>query len=97
MLLVRSYEMVFIVHPEVEGDDFTTVIENIEGLIERNEGRVAQIEPWGLRHLAYPIKKQESGQYVMLQLELEPQSVAEVDRGLCLMEPVLRHLIVLLD
>ena len=94
---MRSYEMVFIVHPEVEGDDFTTVIEDIEALIERNEGRVAQIEPWGLRRLAYPIKKQESGQYVMLQLELEPQSVAEIDRGLRLMELVLRHLIVRLD
>ena len=91
---MRSYEMVFIVHPEVEEDDLTTIVENIEGLVERNDGRVTHIEPWGLRRLAYPIQNQEDGQYVLLQLELEPQGVAEIDRGLRLMERVLRHLIV---
>jgi small subunit ribosomal protein S6 len=89
--------MVCIIHPEVEGDDLAAVIENIEGLVKRGDGRVTHIEPWGMRRLAYQIKKVEDGQYVLLKLELEPQSVAAVDRGLQLMEPVIRHLIVSID
>ncbi len=89
--------MIFIVHPEVEGDDLTAVVENVEGLVKRDDGRVTHIEPWGVRRLAYPIKKVEDGQYMLLKLELDPQSVAAVDRGLRLMEPVLRHLLVSID
>ncbi len=94
---MRNYEMVFIIHPEVEGDDLTAAVENVEGLVKRNDGRVTQIEPWGMRRLAYPIKKVEDGQYILTKLELDPQSVATIDRGLQLMEPVLRHLIVSID
>ena len=94
---MRSYEMVFIIHPEVEGDDLTTVLENIEGLVKRNEGQVTHIEPWGMRRLAYTIKGVDDGQYVLTKLELDPQSVAAIDRGLQLMEPVIRHLIVSID
>jgi len=89
--------MVFIVRPEKEGDDITAVVEDVESLIENNDGRVTEIEPWGLRRLAYPIKKQQEGHYFVLQLNLEPQSVAEIDRVLRLMQPVIRHLIVRTD
>jgi len=91
---VRSYELVFIVHPEVDGDDLTAVIEKVEGLVERNGGKVTRIEPWGLRRLAYPIQKQWEGQYVLMRLELEVQGVAELERALGLAEQVMRHLIV---
>lgn len=89
--------MVCVIHPEVEGEDLTAVVENIEGLVERGDGRVTHIEPWGMRRLAYPIKKVEDGQYMLLKLELDPQDVAAVDRGLQLLEPVIRHLIVSID
>lgn len=92
--LVRSYEFVFIVHPEVDGDDLTAVIEKVDGLIERNGGKVTRIEPWGLRRLAYPIQKQWEGQYVFMQLELEPQGVAKLEHNLGLTEQIIRHLIV---
>ncbi len=91
---MRNYEMVLIVHPDKEGDDLTAVVEDVESLIDRNDGRVLEIEPWGLRKLAYPIKKQQEGYYFVLQSDMEPKSVAEIDRNLRLMEPVIRHLIV---
>jgi ribosomal protein S6 len=46
---MRSYELVFIVDPELEGDDLTAVVERVTSLVERNSGKVAQVEPWGLR------------------------------------------------
>lgn len=94
---MRSYELVFIVHPEVDGDDLNAVVEKVKGLVERNGGKVAQIKPWGLRRLAYPIHKQWEGQYVLMWLELEPQGVAALEPSLGLTEQVLRHLIVRLE
>ena len=69
---MRSYELIFIVHPELDEDDLTAVLERVTGLIERNSGKVSRVEPWGLRRLAYPIEKQWEGQYVLMELELEP-------------------------
>jgi len=91
---VRSYELVFIVHPEVDGDDLTAIVETVKGLVERGGGEVTQVEPWGLRRLAYPIQKQWEGQYVLMRFELESRGVAELERGLGLTEQVMRHLIV---
>ncbi|MDY7079837.1 MAG: 30S ribosomal protein S6 [Chloroflexota bacterium] len=91
---MRSYELMFIVHPEVDGDDFTAVTDKVTGLVERYSGKVTKTDLWGLRRLAYPIQKQWEGQYVLMQLELEPQGVAGVERDLVLVEPIIRHLIV---
>jgi small subunit ribosomal protein S6 len=91
---VRSYELVFIVHPEVDGDDLTAIVETVKGLVERGGGEVTQVEPWGLRRLAYPIQKQWEGQYVLMRFELEPRSVAELERGLGFTEQIMRHLVV---
>ena len=91
---MRSYELVLIVHPDLDEDALTAVVERVTGLIERHSGKVTQLEPWGMRRLAYPIQKQWEGQYVLMQLELEPQGVTELERDLGLVEPVLRHLVV---
>jgi small subunit ribosomal protein S6 len=90
---VRSYELIFIVHPELDEDDLTAVLERVTGLIERNSGKVSRVEPWGMRRLAYPIEKQWEGQYVLMGLELEPQGMAGLERDLGLVEPLMRHLI----
>ena len=91
---MRSYELVFIVHPEVDDDDFAAVVERVTSLVERNSGKVAQSDLWGLRRLAYPIQNQWEGQYVLMQLEIEPHGVAGLERDLVLVEEVIRHLIV---
>lgn len=91
---MRSYELVFIVNPELDEDDLTAVRERVEGLIERSSGKVTKVEPWGLRRLAYPVQKQGEGQYVLMQLDIGAQGVAELERDLGLVEPILRHLIV---
>lgn len=93
--LVRSYELVFIAHPSLDGDDLTALIETIKGSAVRSGGQVTQVKPWGLRRLAYPISDQWEGQYVLMLLDLEPQGVAELERSLKLVEQVLRHLITL--
>ena len=94
---MRSYELVFIVHPEMEGDDLATVVDRVADLVQRNGGEVTRTEPWGFKRLAYPIQNQWEGHYVLMQLGLESQGVAGLERDLGLVEPVLRHLIVRME
>ena len=94
---MRSYEMVFIVRPDIEGDDVEDVIADVEELIKRNDGEITKIEPWGLHKLAYPIKKHQEGRYVLTTFELEPSNVAALERALKLRETVIRHLVVRLE
>lgn len=89
--------MVFIIHPEFDEDQAAGVIDDVKDLISRNDGKVTKVEPWGLRKLAYPIQKQHEGRYVLMELDLEPQKVKEIERVLKLMEPVIRQLIIRLE
>jgi small subunit ribosomal protein S6 len=91
---VRKYELIYIVHPEVDEANLAAVNETVTGLVERGGGKVVKIDLWGLRRLAYPLRKVWAGQYVLMHLELDPQSVTELERGLGLAEQILRHLVV---
>jgi small subunit ribosomal protein S6 len=94
---VRNYELMFIVHPEVDDDGLAAIVETVTGLVERNGGKAVKVDRWGLRRLAYPIKKQREGQYVLMQLDMSPAGVAELERSLGLAEQVIRHLVVRLE
>lgn len=94
---MRSYELIFIVRPEIEGDDLTAVVEAVKSLIERGEGEITKVEPWGLRRLAYPIQDQSEGQYVLMQFNVEPQFISELEHDLGLNEQIMRHLIVRME
>ena len=94
---MRSYEMVFIGRPDLEGDDFEDVVADVQELIERNEGKVSKLEPWGLRRMAYPIQDHQEGHYVLTNFEMKPQNVAALERALKLRETVIRHMVIRLD
>ncbi|HEY71732.1 MAG: 30S ribosomal protein S6 [Chloroflexi bacterium] len=94
---MRSYELIFIVHPDVDEDNLTAVVDRVKELVKRGGGKVVQTKPWGMRRLAYPIQKRWEGQYVLMQLELEPQGVSALERSLRLTEQIMRHLVVRLE
>lgn len=95
--LVRNYELVFIVHPEVDDEGLAAVAETVKDLVKRNSGAVTKVDLWGLRRLAYPIQKLGEGQYVLMHLNMAPEGVAELERSLGLSEQVIRHLVVRLE
>jgi small subunit ribosomal protein S6 len=90
---VRIYELVFIVTPEVEGEELDEVVANVTRLIERDGGSVVKLDPWGLRRLAYPIQDYREGYYFLMYAEMDPQALVEFESALVLVEPVLRYLI----
>jgi small subunit ribosomal protein S6 len=94
---MREYELTFIVRSDVEEPDLGAVIDRVKTLIVDNEGGVVKLDRWGTRRLAYPIKHMRDGQYVFMVIELPPQAIVEVERGIKLTEDILRHLFVRID
>jgi small subunit ribosomal protein S6 len=94
---VRNYELIFIVHPEVDDDGLATAVDTVKDLVKRGGGWVAKVDLWGMRRLAYPIQNFGEGQYVLMHLRLAPEGIAELERSLKLSEQVIRHLVVRLE
>jgi small subunit ribosomal protein S6 len=94
---MRDYELTLVVRPDVEDTGLTALLEKIKGLITTAGGQGIQVEPWGRRHLAYPIKKITEAQYFLIRAQLPAQALRELERNLRLTEEVLRFLLVRAD
>ena len=90
---MRDYELVFIVHPDLEDNALKDVLEKVNGWITDSCGQVQKVDLWGRRKLAYPIRKQSEGQYVQIDAQINPAFGSELERNLRFLEPVLRFLI----
>jgi len=90
---MRTYEVVLIVHPELDETAFKEVIEKVQGWITGSGGSVVKADVWGKRHMAYAIRKQREGQYVYIQAQMAPSSTSELERNLRFLEPVMRFLV----
>ncbi|MGD1996855.1 MAG: 30S ribosomal protein S6 [Anaerolineae bacterium] len=93
---MRDYELICIVHPEVDQEELETLVDEVKDIVE-SSGVVQQVEPVGRRRLAYPIQKVREGQYIHMKIGMEPEGIAELERGLKLRESIIRHLIVRAD
>ena len=91
---MRKYELVFIVHPDLDDTALKDVIEKVSGWITEAGGRISKVDLWGKRKLAYSIRKQREGQYVLLETEMEPTYGVTLERNLRFLEPVMRFLLV---
>ncbi len=90
---MRSYEVVFIVNPDLDETALNGLIDRVKGWITTVGGTIAKVDLWGKRRMAYSIRKQREGQYVLVQADFEPSFTAELERNLRFLEPVLRFLI----
>jgi small subunit ribosomal protein S6 len=94
---MREYELVFIVHPDLDENATNEVVERVKGWITEAGGTVEKVDPWGKRKLAYPIRKQNEGQYFLFKTQLSPSFVVELERNLRFIEPVMRFLFTVVD
>jgi small subunit ribosomal protein S6 len=90
---MRSYEVVFIVHPDLEETAFKEIVDRVTGWITEDGGTVSKVDVWGKRELAYPIRKKSEGQYVLLETEMVPDFCVELERNMRLTEPIMRFLV----
>ena len=93
----RKYEIGFIINPEATEEDVKKVVDNVSQIIKKDKGIVENVDEWGRKKLAYPIKKHSEGIYVFINTEGEGSTYAKVERRLKLSEQVLRFIILRLD
>jgi small subunit ribosomal protein S6 len=91
---MREYELVFIVHPDLDDSALKEVVGKVSGWITEAGGIVSQVDLWGKRKLAYSIRKQKEGQYVLFKTQMDPYFGATLERNLRFLEPVMRFLMV---
>ena len=93
---MRKYEIVFIVK-SLEEEATNSVIEKFEKLIAANGGKIDKEDRWGKKRLAYEIKKEAEGFYVIFYVTCEPACVNECDRVMKITDEILKHMIVRSD
>jgi len=94
---VPYYESVFIARPDISASQVEALAESMSEFVTEGGGKVAQTEYWGLKSLAYRIKKNRKGHYVMLALDAPAAAVKEFERNLRLHEDVLRLMTIRVD
>ena len=94
---MRTYESIFIVHPDVVGDDQTAIIDKFKTILTDQGADVLKLDNWGVRTLAYPVKKQTKGCYVLVIFEAEATVIAEYERRMRIDEKVIKFQTVILE
>ncbi len=85
-----------IITPDHEEKEAEALIENVKGIIEGG-GNLINVDIWGKRRLAYPIRKRTEGYYVVYVFESEASFIAELNQALRVIEAILRRMIVLYE
>ncbi|HEU4886826.1 MAG TPA: 30S ribosomal protein S6 [Thermoanaerobaculia bacterium] len=93
---MRTYEVLFILSPQVTEEEATTLINDFKGIAAGTGATLKSEDAWGRRRLAYPIHKFNEGIYHLFVLESE-NSLSELDRRMKNVDRVLRHVIVRTD
>jgi small subunit ribosomal protein S6 len=91
------YENVFIARQDISGAQVDALADTFTQLVADNGGEIKKREYWGLRNLAYRMRKNRKGHYVMLNIAAPPAAVAELERTMRINEDVIRYLTIRVD
>jgi small subunit ribosomal protein S6 len=94
---LRDYELVVVLAPSVGDEGFPATIERINGVIQANGGEIKNVDQWGRRRLAYPIRRNLEGFYAVTLFAAEPSAIRPLEANLDLAEDVLRHLVIKIE
>ena len=96
-LLLRYYEMIFILHPNIPEEELSVVTEKVTAVIDRNKGEVIKLDNWGKKRCAHTIKKCTKGYFFLLYFMATPTILQELDKTLRYNEKVLRYQTVIVE
>jgi small subunit ribosomal protein S6 len=94
---LHDYELTVVISPEIADEALPDSIEKVTGWITDKGGDIAQVDQWGRRKLAYPIKQFYEGNYVHARFQFDPELTTELESTLIMSEEVIRHLLVRVD
>lgn len=91
---MRDYEVLYIVRADLDDEKVQDAVKRVNTLIQRSGGTAERTNLWGKRKLAYEVKHQKDGAYVLQDFKLDPERVPELESSLKITEEILRHIIV---
>lgn len=94
---MRRYETIFILRPNCSEEEITRITDSTTQIIEAAEGTVIELNRWGMKKLAYLIKKEGMGFYVFCDYTATPAAVSEVERRFRIDDAVLKYMTVKID
>ena len=94
---MNKYEMMFIVKATIDEAKVSEVAENLKSVITSMKGEITDSKDMGQKKLAYPIKKELTGFYFVVNFNADNETIAELDRKARIDENVIRHMIIKLD
>ncbi len=93
----RTYESVVIVNAALEDEQIDATIARIQETVTTHGGEIAELDKWGRKRLAYPIKKAKSGYYAIFRFTASPDLIAVLERNYRLDENIVRYLTIALN
>lgn len=91
---MQKYETMYILQSQLEEEKIEELIEKFKSIVEREGGEVSNLDKWGKKKLAYEVKKQKEGFYVLMNYTAPPKACEELERSFRITDGVLRYLIV---
>lgn len=91
---MRKFETLLLLSPELAGDGREALVTTLTGVIEREQGQMITVDHWGMRDLAYPVKKQMRGYYVRFEYAAPGNLVAELERNIRISDGVFKFITV---
>ena len=91
---MRNYEIIYIVHPDLDDASFTEVTERVNSWITEAKGEITKADHWGKKRLAYPINKQTEGNYMYLETTMGTEVCSTLETNFKVVESVIRFMIV---
>lgn len=85
------YEHVFLARQDVSAQQVEALVDQFKSVLEQNGGSVAKVEPWGLKSLAYRIRKNRKAHFTLMNIDAPSAAIAEMERQQRLNEDVLRN------
>jgi small subunit ribosomal protein S6 len=94
---LREYETIYILRPDTQNEKVAEVNQRVKGIIESLGGVILNVDNWGKRKLAYEIKKELKGIYLYWQYLGNAAVVAEFERNMRMLDPVVRYMTIVCD
>ena len=94
---MANYESVIIARQDLGASQVNTLVEELTGVIKAEGGEVVKVDNWGLKNLAYRVKKNRKGYYVLLNIVAPAAAISEYERRIRLNEDVIRYMTVRVD
>ncbi len=94
---LSNYELMVIFTPILNEEGYKKAMKEIQTFVKDEGGKIIHDNPWGLKQLAYPIKKKTTGLYWVLEFELDPMTIKKMNIMLSRNEDVLRSMVTVLD